>query len=102
MTWQSYLIPVIASATLMFSCWCIGHYELSFLWIILFTILYVFKTHMWIRKEQNRLRIRNVIIRERDVIMAQFGKLDDLPAWVQFPDIERIEWVNKVNFLKLI
>lgn len=55
---------------------------------------------MWIRREQKRLRLRNVIIRERDVIMAQFSNLDDLPAWVQFPDMERIEWVNKVTFLQ--
>lgn len=29
------------------------------------------------------------------VILAQ---LQDLPAWVQFPDTERVEWLNKVCF----
>uniref|UniRef100_A0A915DBB7 SMP-LTD domain-containing protein n=1 Tax=Ditylenchus dipsaci TaxID=166011 RepID=A0A915DBB7_9BILA len=98
MSWQNYLIPIVASSVLMTACWCVGHWGLSFLWIFLFVILYVLKTHYWIRKEQKRLRIRNVIIREREAIMAQFSKLSDseLPAWVQFPDTERIEWVNKI------
>lgn len=33
--------------------------------------------------------------KEREVIMAQ---LQDLPAWVQFPDTERVEWINKVGY----
>ncbi|XP_055923756.1 extended synaptotagmin-2 isoform X2 [Eupeodes corollae] len=30
---------------------------------------------------------------EKDVILA---RIDELPAWVYFPDIERCEWVNKI------
>ncbi|XP_037922299.1 extended synaptotagmin-2 isoform X1 [Hermetia illucens] len=30
---------------------------------------------------------------EKDVIIA---KIDELPAWVYFPDVERCEWVNKI------
>ncbi|EPB72803.1 C2 domain protein [Ancylostoma ceylanicum] len=37
--------------------------------------------------------LRATATRERDVVMAQ---LQDLPAWVQFPDTERVEWMNKV------
>lgn len=25
------------------------------------------------------------------------AQLQDLPAWVQFPDTERVEWMNKVR-----
>ncbi|KAE9556463.1 hypothetical protein FO519_000348 [Halicephalobus sp. NKZ332] len=96
MAWQNYTVPVVCSVALMVSCWMVGHYEFSFLWIILFSVLYVLKTHMWIKRENKRLRLRQVIMQEREAIMAQFAKLDDLPAWVQFPDTERIEWVNKV------
>lgn len=31
---------------------------------------------------------------EKDVVLA---RLNDLPAWVFFPDIERAEWLNRVN-----
>ncbi|KAI1729382.1 c2 domain-containing protein [Ditylenchus destructor] len=96
MPWINYIIPVVVSTTLMSACWIVGHWGLSFLWIILFGILYVVKTHYWIRREQKRMRLRNMIIREREAIMAQFSNMGDLPTWVQFPDTERIEWVNKI------
>lgn len=96
MTWQNYTVPVIFSIILMTLCWAVGYYDLSFLWIILFSALYVLKTHMVMKRENKRLRMRQVITQEREAILAQFTNLDDLPAWVQFPDTERIEWVNKV------
>ncbi|KAH7731441.1 C2 domain-containing protein [Aphelenchoides avenae] len=80
----------------MVACWCVGNFNFSFLWICLFTGLYILKTYMWVQREQRRMRARALILRERESIMAQFAKLEDLPAWVQFPDTERIEWVNKV------
>uniref|UniRef100_A0A914NJ09 C2 domain-containing protein n=1 Tax=Meloidogyne incognita TaxID=6306 RepID=A0A914NJ09_MELIC len=55
------------------------------------------KTHSWIKQEQKRLCLRNYILQERETIIAQFSQTtNDLPAWVQFPDIERIEWVNRI------
>ncbi|KAL3281901.1 hypothetical protein HHI36_005106 [Cryptolaemus montrouzieri] len=30
---------------------------------------------------------------EKDVVLA---RLDELPAWVFFPDVERVEWLNKI------
>jgi hypothetical protein len=100
MTWMNYSIPVVTSSVLMFSCWLVGHFQCSLLWIFLFIALYVLKTHTWIRREQKRISLRNVILRERDIVMAHYSRADDLPAWVQFPDIERIEWINKVYRLQ--
>uniref|UniRef100_A0AC34F5D6 Extended synaptotagmin-2 n=1 Tax=Panagrolaimus sp. ES5 TaxID=591445 RepID=A0AC34F5D6_9BILA len=48
------------------------------------------------KRENKRLRLRQFISQEREAIMAKFAQTEDLPAWVQFPDTERIEWVNKV------
>jgi hypothetical protein len=31
---------------------------------------------------------------EKDMILA---RIDELPAWVFFPDVERCEWLNKVK-----
>ena len=96
MSWQNYIVPISLSVALMALCWAVGYYNLSFLWIILFSILYILKQHMWMKRENKRLRLRQFISQEREAIMAQFAQQDDLPAWVQFPDTERIEWVNKV------
>uniref|UniRef100_A0A1I7W1K8 C2 domain-containing protein n=1 Tax=Loa loa TaxID=7209 RepID=A0A1I7W1K8_LOALO len=48
---------------------------------------------MWRRREKRLLGLRQAALKEREVILAQ---LQDLPAWVQFPDTERVEWLNKV------
>jgi Ca2+-dependent lipid-binding protein len=96
MSWQNYIVPISCSVALMALCWAVGYFHLSFLWIILFSILYVLKQHMWMKRENHRLRLRQIISQEREAIMAQFVQQGDLPAWVQFPDTERIEWVNKV------
>uniref|UniRef100_A0A914LJ87 Candidate secreted effector n=1 Tax=Meloidogyne incognita TaxID=6306 RepID=A0A914LJ87_MELIC len=79
----------------MFACWLIGHLQLSMLWVFLFIVVYILKTRSWIKQEQKRLCLRNYILQERETIIAQFSQTNDLPAWVQFPDIERIEWVNR-------
>ncbi|PAV87276.1 hypothetical protein WR25_01388 isoform B [Diploscapter pachys] len=39
------------------------------------------------------LALRATATREREVIMTM---MHELPAWVQFPDTERVEWINKV------
>ncbi|VDM12278.1 unnamed protein product, partial [Wuchereria bancrofti] len=48
---------------------------------------------MWRKREKRLLGLRQAALKEREVILAQ---LQDLPAWVQFPDTERVEWLNKV------
>uniref|UniRef100_A0A915MR48 C2 domain-containing protein n=1 Tax=Meloidogyne javanica TaxID=6303 RepID=A0A915MR48_MELJA len=81
----------------MFACWLIGYLQLSMLWVFLFIVVYILKTRSWIKQEQKRLCLRNYILQERETIIAQFSQTtNDLPAWVQFPDIERIEWVNRI------
>ncbi|CAD6188572.1 unnamed protein product [Caenorhabditis auriculariae] len=55
--------------------------------------LCVGKTYLWKKKERRLLALRVAAIREKEVVMAH---LQDLPAWVQFPDTERVEWINKV------
>ncbi|KAK0419418.1 hypothetical protein QR680_014133 [Steinernema hermaphroditum] len=93
MSWRNYAGQTAISVTLMVACFMVGSLGWSFLWICIFAALHVMKTHMFIRREDKRMRLRQIVMREREVVMAQ---LEDLPAWVQFPDTERIEWVNKV------
>ncbi|TKR64184.1 hypothetical protein L596_024763 [Steinernema carpocapsae] len=93
MSWRNYAGQTLISVSLMLACFLVGYLNWSFLWICIFSGLHVIKTHMFIRREDKRMRLRQIVMREREVVMAQ---LEDLPAWVQFPDTERIEWVNKV------
>ncbi|KHN78918.1 Extended synaptotagmin-2 [Toxocara canis] len=93
MAWQSYVVPISGGLTLMGACYYLGHNNYSFFWILLLVLLNVIKSYMWRRREKRLIALRQTAVKEREVIMAQ---LQDLPAWVQFPDTERVEWINKV------
>ncbi|VIO90608.1 C2 domain containing protein [Brugia malayi] len=93
MTWQNYVIPVMGSFIILGSCFLLGYYQFSFGWILILVTLNGLKSYMWRQREKRLLGLRQAALREREVILAQ---LQDLPAWVQFPDTERVEWLNKV------
>ncbi|VDM85348.1 unnamed protein product [Strongylus vulgaris] len=71
----------------------LGALGYSYFWIIVVVALTVTKSYLWKQREKRLIALRTTATRERDVILAQ---LQDLPAWVQFPDTERVEWMNKV------
>ncbi|KAK6741216.1 hypothetical protein RB195_009214 [Necator americanus] len=93
MGWPSYVVPVVGSAIVSTLAFLLGSLGYSYLWIIIIIALSVTKSYLWKKREKKLLGLRATAIRERDVVMAQ---LQDLPAWVQFPDTERVEWMNKV------
>ncbi|MCP9258736.1 Extended synaptotagmin-2 [Dirofilaria immitis] len=93
MTWQNYVVPVVGSFIISGFCYLLGHYHFSFGWILILVALHGLKSHMWRQREKRLLSLRQTALKEREVILAQ---LQDLPAWVQFPDTERVEWLNKV------
>ncbi|ETN69472.1 C2 domain protein [Necator americanus] len=105
MGWPSYVVPVVGSAIVSTLAFLLGSLGYSYLWIIIIIALSVTKSYLWKKREKKLLGLRATAIRERDVVMAQ---LQDLPAWVQFPDTERVEWMNKHHketndlFLKVI
>ncbi len=45
-------------------------------------------------REKRQTALQLLALKEKEQVMAQ---LQDLPAWVQFPDTERVEWINKVR-----
>jgi Ca2+-dependent lipid-binding protein len=93
MALSSYVLPVAAGAVLMTTCWGLGRFGFSIGWIWIFVGLNFIKTKLWKSRQKRVLALRQAATREREVIMTQ---LQDLPAWVQFPDTERVEWMNKV------
>ncbi|PIO56145.1 hypothetical protein TELCIR_22460, partial [Teladorsagia circumcincta] len=92
MGWPSYVVPILGSAAISTAAFLLGALGYSYVWIILIVIMSVTKSYLWKKREKRLLVLRATATREREVIMAQ---LQDLPAWVQFPDTERVEWLNK-------
>ncbi|KJH46599.1 C2 domain protein, partial [Dictyocaulus viviparus] len=93
MGWPSYVAPVLGSAFISTLAFLLGALGYSYIWIGLITALNVTKNYLWKKREKRLMALRATATREREVVMAQ---LQDLPAWVQFPDTERVEWLNKV------
>ncbi|CAI2347649.1 unnamed protein product [Caenorhabditis sp. 36 PRJEB53466] len=93
MGWQSYVVPLIGSALVSTCTFLLGKWNYSIVWVLLIVVLSLVKSYLWRKRERRLFSLRATAYREREVILAQ---LQDLPAWVQFPDTERVEWINKV------
>ncbi|KAK9512888.1 hypothetical protein O3M35_001203 [Rhynocoris fuscipes] len=71
-----------------------GYYNISIAWL-LGPIVFWFFQEKW-KNDKQLLRESGkaaALIHEKELILA---KLDELPAWVVFPDVERVEWLNKI------
>ena len=76
---------------LLFGVWATGCYGLSFAWVIIASVglAMFFKT----RADRATQRIISRTIANEKAAVAI---CPDLPSWVNFPDVERAEWVNKI------
>lgn len=93
MSWQSYTVPVGGALIVTGLCYWLGRSDYSPFWILFLAFLSGLKSYMWKKRETRLISLRQAALKEREVITAQF---QDLPAWVNFPDTERVEWINKV------
>ncbi|XP_049822259.1 extended synaptotagmin-2 [Aethina tumida] len=71
-----------------------GYMQWSVAWFIGPVILFVLRDQ-WKKTSDRRRAIAKAtaLASEEDVVLA---RLNDLPAWVFFPDIERAEWLNRI------
>ncbi|CAK1548474.1 unnamed protein product [Leptosia nina] len=72
----------------------VGYMQWSVAWLIGPVILSVMRDQ-WRKENEYRRNIAKIaaVSSEKDVVLA---RLDDLPAWVFFPDVERAEWLNRI------
>ncbi|KRY11339.1 Protein CLEC16A, partial [Trichinella patagoniensis] len=82
----------VGSALLVLVCWTIGRSDCSIFWMLALLGLVLLRNHL-LRQRSRRIRAHQVTaLQEKEVIVTQ---LKDLPTWVQFPDVERVEWINR-------
>ncbi|XP_066139999.1 extended synaptotagmin-2 isoform X1 [Euwallacea fornicatus] len=71
-----------------------GYMQWSVAWLIGPLVLSVIREHWKQSRDQRRNAAKLVALSsEKEVVLA---RLNDLPAWVFFPDIERAEWLNRI------
>lgn len=74
----------------------LGYFNISPAWLIGPLILSVIRDE-WKKEKEIKRNIAKAaaMSNEKEVILA---RIDELPAWVFFPDVERAEWVNRILF----
>lgn len=93
------LLNVVTSffkkAAVVLAVWVTGYYKFSPSWLLLGLVLYVWKERH-VAARRHGIAISQQIARdERGAILA---RVEDLPSWVFFPDVERAEWLNKMIY----
>ncbi|KAJ8961095.1 hypothetical protein NQ318_008771 [Aromia moschata] len=82
------------SASVVGIVYLAGYMQWSVAWFIGPVVLFVLRDQ-WKKTSDSRRAIAKAtaLSSEKDVVLA---RLNDLPAWVFFPDIERAEWLNRI------
>ncbi|KRG01713.1 extended synaptotagmin-2 isoform X3 [Drosophila mojavensis] len=76
------------------SIYLVGYMGWSVAWLIAPVILSVARDQLAKTSAKRRdIAKASALACEKDVILA---RIDELPAWVYFPDVERAEWLNKI------
>lgn len=94
------LYSIVKKVTVVGAIYLVGYMNWSVAWLITPVVLAVTREY-WRKTSDLRREIAkaSAVANEKDVILA---RINDLPAWVYFPDIERCEWINRVcQFLSI-
>ncbi|KAF5307728.1 hypothetical protein FQR65_LT06599 [Abscondita terminalis] len=77
-----------------FLIYAVGYMNWSFGWFFGPIVLLVIRDQYRKSRDQKSKITKSIALaNEEDVILA---RIEDLPAWVYFPDVERAEWLNKI------
>ncbi|CAF4583689.1 unnamed protein product [Rotaria socialis] len=78
---------------LVFFVWVLGYFHFSMSWILLAVFIYLFRQRQRAQSKQRHNMLNEINQNEEQYIKA---RLDELPSWVFFPDVERAEWLNRI------
>ncbi|EDV93593.1 GH18195 [Drosophila grimshawi] len=90
----SMIYTVVKKVAIVGSIYLVGYMGWSVAWLIAPVIFSVTRDQLGKTSEKKRdIAKASALASEKDVILA---RIDELPAWVYFPDVERAEWLNKI------
>lgn len=88
------ILSICTQILVFFIVLVLGRLNSSVGWIIVL-IVSLIKGYITRRQEIQQAVINaRRSMKERDNIDSRFGSLEEIPSWVMFPDVERVEWVN--------
>uniref|UniRef100_A0A3Q3MVA6 Extended synaptotagmin-like protein 2b n=1 Tax=Labrus bergylta TaxID=56723 RepID=A0A3Q3MVA6_9LABR len=78
----------------IFPIYALGYFEFSLSWLLVGLVLF-----FWWRRitggKHSRLNRALTFFEQEERSVKQSLTTSDLPPWVHFPDVERVEWLNK-------
>ncbi|XP_067256749.1 extended synaptotagmin-2 isoform X4 [Chanodichthys erythropterus] len=78
---------------IIFPIYVLGYFEFSFSWLLIaLTVFFFWKRNT---KCKNTRLTRALSIFEQEDTVKQELEATELPSWVHYPDVERVEWLNK-------
>ncbi|XP_063741515.1 extended synaptotagmin-2-A isoform X1 [Eleginops maclovinus] len=79
---------------IIFPIYVLGYFEFSFSWVLigLAMLFYWKKNH---GTKDYRINRALAYLDHEDKVVKQSVPTSDLPPWVHYPDVERVEWLNK-------
>ncbi|XP_026217744.1 extended synaptotagmin-2 [Anabas testudineus] len=79
---------------LIFPIYVLGYFEFSFSWLLIGLVVFFW----WKRNtggKHSRLSRALSFFGQEERLVSPGVMTSDLPPWVHFPDVERVEWLNK-------
>ncbi|XP_066980781.1 extended synaptotagmin-2 isoform X14 [Macrobrachium rosenbergii] len=79
-----------------FMVYMFGYYSVSFGWLMAPLLFLVLRDK---RAKEKKIKfdiIRAIANADEKDILQEFQRFANLPSWVTFPDMERVEWLNKI------
>ncbi|XP_075936823.1 extended synaptotagmin-2 [Anarhichas minor] len=87
-------VHVAKTFVLIFPIYALGYFEFSFSWLLIGLVIF-----FWWRRitggKLSRLSRALAFFEQEERSVNRSLTTSDLPPWVHFPDIERVEWLNK-------
>ncbi|XP_067871095.1 extended synaptotagmin-2-like isoform X2 [Heterodontus francisci] len=88
------LLQFSKTFVIIFPVYVLGYLGLSFSWVLIGLLVF-----FWWRRNRGNKRSRLfralAFLEHEEKTRQENIQSSDLPAWVHFPDVERVEWINK-------
>ncbi|KAK8754401.1 hypothetical protein OTU49_016067 [Cherax quadricarinatus] len=79
-----------------FLVYLFGYYNVSFGWLMAPLFFLVLRDKRAKEKQTKFDIIRSIANADEKDILQEIQRFSNLPSWVTFPDMERVEWLNKI------
>ncbi|XP_013788648.1 extended synaptotagmin-3-like, partial [Limulus polyphemus] len=80
-------------ASVISGAYLFGVFGISPSWLLMGLVMWMVRENHLKKKQDRIAHNQAAVTNEKAAVLA---RLEDLPSWVYFPDVERAEWINKI------